>query len=48
MPSLVAVTMELSSFPQVRRDLSSYDTQQPYQHAISNAAVASEDPRCVS
>ncbi len=30
----------------VRRDLSSYDTQQPYQHAMSNAAVASEDPRC--
>lgn len=29
----------------VRRDLSSYDTQQPYQHAMSNAAVASEDPR---
>ncbi|CAM9523358.1 unnamed protein product, partial [Ectocarpus sp. 12 AP-2014] len=29
----------------VRRDLASYDTQQPYQHAISNAAVASEDPR---
>ncbi|CAM9471198.1 unnamed protein product [Ectocarpus sp. 8 AP-2014] len=29
----------------VRRDLVSYDTQQPYQHAMSNAAVASEDPR---
>eukprot|EP00752_Nemacystus_decipiens_P006180 g5577.t1 len=29
----------------VRRDLSSYDTQQPYQHAMSNAAVATEDPR---
>ncbi|CAM9553710.1 unnamed protein product [Scytosiphon promiscuus] len=29
----------------VRRDLASYDTQQPYQHAMSNAAVASEDPR---
>eukprot|EP00904_Undaria_pinnatifida_P012432 jgi/Undpi1/8319/HiC_scaffold_25.g10788.m1 len=29
----------------VRRDLSSYDTQQPYQHAMSNANVASEDPR---
>ncbi|CAM9761157.1 unnamed protein product [Pylaiella littoralis] len=29
----------------VRRDLASYDTQQPYQHAMSNSAVASEDPR---
>lgn len=29
----------------VRRDLASYDTQQPYQHAMANAAVASEDLR---
>lgn len=30
---------------QARRDLLSFDTQQPYQHAIANAGAATEDPR---